>query len=103
MHLKVGIFSDWSPTTFGRCRCHATILSIHCSEDFHDRDIALCPHNQVIGAPAKMQFPVSHTWCGYALANAGHDSRALQAWLDHIQHTVRYTELAPDRFKNFWR
>jgi integrase len=43
--------------------------------------------------------------CGYALANAGHDTRALQAWLGHknIQHTVRYTELAPDRFKNFWR
>jgi integrase len=41
--------------------------------------------------------------CGYALANAGHDTRALQAWLRHknIQHTVRYTELAPDRFKNF--
>jgi alpha-beta hydrolase superfamily lysophospholipase len=39
------------------------------------------------------------------LANAGHDTRALQAWLGHknIQHTVRYTELAPDRFKNFWR
>jgi Phage integrase family len=31
--------------------------------------------------------------CGYALANAGHDTRALQAWLGHknIQHTVRYT------------
>src|SRR5262249_4108766 len=30
--------------------------------------------------------------CGYALANAGHDTRALQAWLGHknIQHTVRY-------------
>ena len=43
--------------------------------------------------------------CGYALANAGHDTRALQAWLGHknIQHTVRYTELARDRFKNFWR
>ena len=29
----------------------------------------------------------------------------LQAWLGHknIQHTVRYTELAPDRFKDFWR
>jgi site-specific recombinase XerD len=42
---------------------------------------------------------------GYALANAGHDTRALQAWLGHknIQHTVRYTELAPDRFKDFWR
>jgi site-specific recombinase XerD len=39
------------------------------------------------------------------LANAGHDTRALQAWLGHknIQHTVRYTELAPDRFKDFWR
>jgi site-specific recombinase XerD len=43
--------------------------------------------------------------CGYALANAGHDTRRLQAYLGHknIQHTVRYTELAPDRFKDFWR
>ena len=43
--------------------------------------------------------------CGYALANAGHDTRAIQAWLGHknIQHTVRYTELAPNRFRNFWR
>jgi integrase len=43
--------------------------------------------------------------CGYALANAGHDTRALQAYLGHknIQHTVRYTELAPGRFKDFFR
>jgi integrase len=43
--------------------------------------------------------------CGYALANKGHDTRALQAYLGHrnIQHTVRYTELSPNRFKNFWR
>ena len=43
--------------------------------------------------------------CGFALANAGHDTRSLQAYLGHrnIQHTVRYTELAPDRFKDFWR
>jgi integrase len=43
--------------------------------------------------------------CGYALANAGHDTRALQDWLGHrsIQHTVRYTELSPTRFKDFWR
>jgi type 1 fimbriae regulatory protein FimB/type 1 fimbriae regulatory protein FimE len=42
--------------------------------------------------------------CGFALANAGHDTRSLQAYLGHknIQHTVRYTELAPDRFKGFW-
>jgi integrase len=43
--------------------------------------------------------------CGYALANKGHDTRSLQAYLGHknIQHTVRYTELAPNRFKDFWR
>ena len=42
--------------------------------------------------------------CGFALANAGHDTRAVQAYLGHrnIQHTVRYTELAPQRFKDFW-
>jgi site-specific recombinase XerD len=34
--------------------------------------------------------------CGYALANKGHDTRALQAYLGHknIQHTVQYTELS---------
>ena len=43
--------------------------------------------------------------CGFKLANDGVDARALQAYLGHknIQHTVRYTELAPTRFKNFWR
>jgi integrase len=62
-----------------------------------------------IGARAKMPFPIHphmlRHGCGYALANAGHDTWALQAWLGHknIQHTVRYTELAPDRFKDFWR
>ena len=42
--------------------------------------------------------------CGHALANAG-DTRAIQDWLGHrsIQHTVRYTELTPTRFKDFWR
>ena len=42
---------------------------------------------------------------GYALANAGHDTRALQSYLGHrnIQHTVKYTELAPTRFRDFFR
>jgi len=41
---------------------------------------------------------------GYALANRGTDTRTLQAYLGHrsIQSTVRYTELAPGRFKNIW-
>jgi site-specific recombinase XerD len=43
--------------------------------------------------------------CGFALSNKGHDTRALQAYLGHrnIQHTARYTELSPGRFKDFWR
>jgi type 1 fimbriae regulatory protein FimB/type 1 fimbriae regulatory protein FimE len=43
--------------------------------------------------------------CGFAMANAGRDTRALQAYLGHcnITHTVRYTELAPTRFKGWWK
>jgi integrase len=43
--------------------------------------------------------------CGYALANKGHDTRAIQGWLGHrsITSTAVYTALAPNRFKNFWR
>lgn len=62
-----------------------------------------------IGARAGFDFGVHchmlrHA-CGYALANAGHDTRAIQDWLGHrsIQHTVRYTELTPTRFRDFWR
>jgi type 1 fimbriae regulatory protein FimB/type 1 fimbriae regulatory protein FimE len=42
--------------------------------------------------------------CGYKLANDGHDTRAIQHYLGHknINHTVRYTELASDRFRGFW-
>ena len=43
--------------------------------------------------------------CGFKLANEGTDTRSLQAYLGHknIQHTVRYTELSPTRFKDFWK
>jgi site-specific recombinase XerD len=42
---------------------------------------------------------------GYALANKGHDTRAIQGWLGHrsITSTAVYTALAPNRFKDFWR
>lgn len=62
-----------------------------------------------IGKQADFPFPVHvhmlrHA-CGFALANKGHDTRAIQSWLGHksIIHTVRYTELAQTRFKKFWR
>ena len=42
--------------------------------------------------------------CGYKLANDGVDTRTIQAYLGHksIQHTVRYTELAPTRFRSLF-
>lgn len=42
--------------------------------------------------------------CGYYLANKGIDTRTIQDYLGHrnIQHTVRYTELSPHKFKGMW-
>jgi site-specific recombinase XerD len=42
---------------------------------------------------------------GFKLANDGHDTRAIQAYLGHrlIMSTVRYMALTPNRFKNFWK
>jgi type 1 fimbriae regulatory protein FimE len=61
------------------------------------------------GEKAELGFPVHphmlrHA-CGFYLANEGHDTRAIQHYMGHknIQHTVRYTELAADRFNGFWR
>jgi len=62
-----------------------------------------------IGKRAGFAFPVhAHMLrhaCGYKLANDGHDTRSIQAWLGHanINHTVRYTEMSATRFKDFWR
>jgi integrase len=41
---------------------------------------------------------------GFHLANKGTDTRRIQDYLGHqnIQHTVRYTELAPGKFKGLW-
>jgi type 1 fimbriae regulatory protein FimB/type 1 fimbriae regulatory protein FimE len=60
------------------------------------------------GIDAQLPFPIHphmlrHA-CGFYLANKGIDTRAIQQYLGHrhIQHTVRYTELAPQRFRDFW-
>jgi len=61
------------------------------------------------GRLAGLEFPVHphmlrHA-CGFALANKGVDTRTIQDYLGHksIQHTVRYTQLTPHRFKGLWR
>ncbi|MDA1277161.1 MAG: tyrosine-type recombinase/integrase [Verrucomicrobia bacterium] len=61
------------------------------------------------GVEAKLSFPIHphmlRRAAGFKLANDGQDTRALQHYLGHrnITHTVRYTELSSDRFKNFWQ
>ena len=62
-----------------------------------------------VGKAAKFPFLVhSHMLrhsTGYKLANDGQDTRAIQGYLGHrsIMSTQRYTALAPDRFKRFWK
>ena len=60
------------------------------------------------GIQAKLQIPIHphmlrHS-AGFKLANDGRDTRTIQHYLGHknIQHTVRYTEISPVRFKEFW-
>jgi integrase len=62
-----------------------------------------------LGIAAGFDFPIHphmlrHS-TGFKLANDGVDTRSLQAYLGHknIQHTVRYSELAPTRFKGWWK
>jgi type 1 fimbriae regulatory protein FimB/type 1 fimbriae regulatory protein FimE len=62
-----------------------------------------------VGKAASIEFPVHPHMLrhatGFYLANAGQDTRAIQLYLGHknIQHTVRYTELSSQRFKDFWK
>ncbi len=62
-----------------------------------------------LGKAAKMPFPIHPHMLRHAtsfkLANQGVDTRSLQQYLGHnnIQHTVRYTELSPDRFRDLWK
>jgi integrase len=86
-------------TRYARCDAYSANTS-HVVMTERDGPTGLGP----IAIPDTSAHMLRHG-CGYALANAGHDTRALQAWLGHknIQHTVRYTELALERFKDFWR
>jgi type 1 fimbriae regulatory protein FimB/type 1 fimbriae regulatory protein FimE len=61
------------------------------------------------GVAAGLPFPahphmLRHA-TGFKLANDGQDTRSIQQYLGHrnIQHTVKYTALASDRFKGFWK
>jgi site-specific recombinase XerD len=58
-----------------------------------------------VGADSKLNGLEKPSRPRYKLANDGHDTRAIQAYLGHrnIQNTTRYTALAQQRFKEFFR
>jgi integrase len=60
---------------------------------------------QKAGMPFQVHAHMLRHSAGYKLAGDGHDTRAIQDYLGHrsISNTVRYTELSPTRFKEFWR
>ncbi len=60
---------------------------------------------QKAGLPFQVHAHMLRHSAGYKLAGDGHDTRAIQDYLGHrnISNTVRYTELSPTRFKDFWR
>jgi type 1 fimbriae regulatory protein FimE len=79
-----------------------------------ERKAPLTPHTvrklvARAGRQAGITFPIHpHTLrhaTGYKLANDGQDTRAIQQYLGdrNIQHTTRYTDLVPNRLKDFWR
>ena len=59
---------------------------------------------ELAGIPVQVHPHQLRHACGYYLAAQGHDTRAIQDYLGHknIHHTVRYTQMSPQRFENFW-
>jgi integrase len=59
---------------------------------------------ELAGIPFRVHPHQLRHGCGYYLAAQGHDTRAIQDYLGHknIHHTVRYTQMSPQRFENFW-
>lgn len=114
--LKNGTASN-HPLGKEECRCLRQLRRLHPDSRFlfvSERKAPLTPEcvRKIVaraGRLAQIPFPVHphmlrHA-CGYKLANDGHDTRAIQAYLGHrnINHTVRYTELSPERFRGFWK
>ncbi len=62
--------------------------------------MAQCPAGETAGFGFLIHSHMLRHSCGYKLANDGQDTRAIQHYLCH-RSTVRYTALAPDRFKSF--
>jgi type 1 fimbriae regulatory protein FimB len=62
-------------------------------------------YGEKAGLPMQVHPHMLRHACGYALANAGHDTRAIQTYMGHrsITSTTIYTETNVGRFMGFWR
>lgn len=60
---------------------------------------------ELTGLPFPVHPHMLRHGAGYYLASKRHDTRAFQVYLGHcnIQHTVRYTELAPGQSNDLWK
>jgi hypothetical protein len=93
----------------GRSRAYhdALVAAIHAEE------AALLGHLQTVTRDLERRIRVRKErgtgrlvpWTTTINSSTRASSRAIQDWLGHrsIQHTVRYTELTPTRFRDFWR
>ena len=93
-----------------RLQREASSVHIFVSERDAPLSVAGCQRmvacaGEAVGLPFLIHSHMLRHSCGYKLANDGQDTRAIQHYLGHrsIASTVRYTALAPDRFRNFWR
>jgi integrase len=100
---------DHAPDQWSRAASAAEIAEGARERAYHPiRSQRLQLARQADRQEARLPFQVhAHMLCeaaGYTLANARKDTRSIQAYLGHkdIRHTVRYTELSPTRFKNFF-
>ena len=60
---------------------------------------------KVAALPFKVHAHMLRHACGFKLANDGHATRSIQAYMGHrsIASTVRYTNLSEMAFRQFWR
>jgi type 1 fimbriae regulatory protein FimB len=62
-------------------------------------------YGEKAGLPMQVHPHMLRHACGYSLANAGHDTRAIQTYMGHrsITSTTIYTETNVGRFSGFWK
>src|SRR6516225_9599237 len=96
--IKIGLFGQYTVEQ-ARQRAHEILRAA----SGYQRMVARA--GEAAGFPFLVHSHMLRHSCGYKLANDGQDTRAIQHYLGHksINSTVRYTALAPDRFKGFWK